>query len=361
MLNNPDYVPERWHLTLLVIALVTFCQLFNTFFASRLPLVEGVVVLALHLGGFVGILVTLWCLGERGDVKEVFLGFEDGGGWGNIGLSCLVGMLTPIFSLIGPDSATHLSEELQDASRSLPRAMVATALVNGAMGFVMLCTFCMMVGNVEEVLATPTGQPFIQVFYNVTNSKAATSGMTCILIIMSTFGCVGSIATSSRQIWAFARDKGLPFSEWLAYVRPGWDLPLNSIMVSYTIALLLSLINIGSSVAFNIITSLGTGALLSSYIVSISCVTLKRLRKEPLLPRRFSLGRLGLPLNVFSVCFLVLAFVMTFFPQSPKPELGAMNWNILVFGAIVIFSMVFFLVVGRHRYVGPVEYVRKGE
>ena len=140
-------------------------------------------------------------------------------------------MLTPIFSLIGPDSATHLSEELQDASKSLPRAMVATALVNGVMGFVMLCTFCMMVGNVDEVLATPTGQPFIQVFYNVTGSKAATSGMTSILIIMSTFGCVGSIATSSRQIWAFARDKGLPFSEWLAYVCSTDPLQIKMILI----------------------------------------------------------------------------------------------------------------------------------
>lgn len=131
--------------------------------------------------------------------------------------------------------------------------------------------------------------------------------------------------------------------------------------VSYTIAVLLSLINIGSSVAFNIITSLGTGALLSSYIVSISCVILKRLHNEPLLPRRFSLGRLGLPLNIFSVAFLVLAFIMTFFPQSPHPGVASMNWNILVFGTIVVFSTIFFVVVGRHRYAGPVEYVRKGE
>lgn len=135
-----------------------------------------------------------------------------------MGLSCLVGILSPIISFIGPDSATHMSEELRDASKTLPRAMIATAIINGSMGFVMVCTFCMMVGNVEEILATPTGQPFIQVFYNVTQSKAATNVMTSIIIILTTFGCVTNIATSSRQVWAFARDKGLPFSEWLAYV-----------------------------------------------------------------------------------------------------------------------------------------------
>lgn len=202
---------------MLVIALVTFCQLFNTFLAGQLPLVEGI-VLVLHLAGFFAILIPLWVCGEPSNTKEVFTTFTDGGGWGSIGLSCLVGMLSPIFSFIGPDSATHMSEELRDASKTLPRAMIATAIINGALGFIMLCTFCMLVGNVEEILATPTGQPFIQVFYNVTKSKAGTSAMTSILIVMAIFGCVTNVATSSRQVWAFARDKGLPFSGWLAHV-----------------------------------------------------------------------------------------------------------------------------------------------
>jgi amino acid transporter len=174
--------------------------------------------LILHICGFFAILIPLWVLGERSNASEVFTTFTDGGGWGSIGLSCLIGMLSPIFSFIGPDSATHMAEELQDAGKTLPRAMIATVIVNGSMGFIMLVTFCMMVGNVEEILGTPTGQPFIQVFYNCTGSKAGASVMTAIMITMSTFGCVTNIATSSRQVWAFARDQGLPFSPWLAYV-----------------------------------------------------------------------------------------------------------------------------------------------
>jgi amino acid transporter len=172
----------------------------------------------LHIAGFFGILIPIWVLGEKQDAKEVFTTFTDGGGWSSVGGSCLVGMLTPIFSFIGPDSATHMSEELRDASKTLPRAMIATALANGAMGFVMLVTFCMHLGNVEAILATPTGQPVIQMFYNVTGSKASTTAMVSVLIVMAAAGCVTNIATSSRQVWAFARDKGLPFSEWLAYV-----------------------------------------------------------------------------------------------------------------------------------------------
>lgn len=358
ILNNDSYTHHRWHTTLLVIAIVTFSQLFNTFFAHQLPIVEAV-ILILHMFGFFAILIPLWVMGQRGNAHDVFFTFTDGGGWGSTGLSCLVGLLSPIFSFVGPDSATHMSEELRDASYTLPRAMVTTTLVNGAMGFAMLVTFCMTLGDVDTILSTPIGQPFIQVFYNATGSKSGTSTLTAILITLTTFGCVTNIATSSRQVWAFARDQGLPFSSWLAHVRPGWDIPLNSVLVSYLIAVLLSLINIGSGVAFNIITSLGTGALLSSYIVSISCMTIKRIRNEPLLPTRFSLGRAGLAVNIFSVLFSCLALVITFFPTSPKPEAATMNWNILVYGAVILFSVVYFIFRGRHRYVGPVEYTKK--
>lgn len=324
-LNNPDYVPQPWHAVLLTWSVLTFSLVFNTFFASRLPLLEGV-VLALHILGFFAIIIPLWVLADiPRPASEVFFDFQDGGGWGNQGLSCLVGMLSPVFSFIGPDSATHMSEELKDASRTLPQAMIWTAAVNGALGFVAICTFVMTLGDLEEVLESPTGYPFIQVFFNATHSRAGTCVMVAIFIIMLVFGCVTNFATSSRQLWAFvsvvrpsiadfanhtdlfqARDKGTPASGWLSRVRPGWDIPLHSVIFTYIFAMLLTLINLGSAVALNIITSLGTGALVSSYIVSISCIIVKRIRNEPLLPKRWSLGRFGLPVNIFSVGFLSL-------------------------------------------------------
>lgn len=124
--------------------------------------------------------------------------------------------------------------------------------------------------------------------------------------------------------------------------------------------MLLSLINLGSSVAFNIVTSLGTGALICSYIVSISCIIIKRVRGEPLLPRRWDLGRWGLPINIFSVLFLTLVFIFSFFPESPQGlNAVSFNWNILIFGAVVILSGIYFVAHGRKVYVGPVAYVKK--
>lgn len=216
-INDANYVFENWQTTLFIIAISFFSIIFNTYLANRLPLVEGI-VLILHICGFFAILVPLWVLAPRNTAEEVFTQFTDGGNWGNIGLSCLVGMLSPIFSFIGPDSAVHMSEEIRDSSLVLPRAMIWTCLINGTLGFVMLVTFCFCLGNVDDILSNPDVMPFVQTFFIATNSNVGTSFMTAILIILTICGCISNVATASRQMFAFARDDGLPFSKFLAYV-----------------------------------------------------------------------------------------------------------------------------------------------
>lgn len=36
-----------------------------------------------------------------------------------------------------------------------------------------------------------------------------------------------------------------------------------------------------------------------------------------------------------------------------------MNWAIVVYGFVIIFSLIFYVAYGRRAYDGPVEYVRK--
>jgi len=83
-----------------------------------MPLLEGIVIV-FHAFGFLAVVVVLWVMGPRGD-SSVVTTFSDNG-WGSVGLSCLVGILSPIITLIGADSQCHLSEELEDAAYVLPR------------------------------------------------------------------------------------------------------------------------------------------------------------------------------------------------------------------------------------------------
>ena len=326
---------------------------------KKLPLVEGI-VLVIHVFGFFAVLITLWVLGPVGNAQEVFTTFNDYGDWGNQGLSSLVGILAVMIPLLGADGAVHMSEELRDASAVLPKAMILTTIFNGAMGWIMIITFCMVLGDLDEVIASPTGQPYIQVFYNVTQSYVGASVLSALVIVMAMFCNLSITATASRQLFAFARDRGVPFARWFAYVPPGWAVPMNSIVVSFVVSCLLAIINIGSTIALNNITSLSLCAILSSYIISIGLVFWRRLTNRELLPAKFTLSRpVGLALNAYSLAFLTIVFVFTFFPGSPNPTPAMMNWAILIYGSVMLFAGIYYFVSARKVYDGPVEYVRK--
>ena len=135
---------------------------------------------------------------------------------------------------------------------------------------------------------------------------------------------------------------------------------MNSIVVSFVVSCLLALINIGSTIALNNITSLSLVAILSSYIVSIGCMFWRRLTYQPLLPAKFTFTRpVGLFLNGFSLMFLVFSFIFAFFPGSPNPTVEMMNWACLIYGGVLVFAIIHYYVKARYVYDGPVEYVRK--
>lgn len=129
-----------WQATLLAIAFIVITVAFNLFCAKWLPMVETM-LLVLHTVSFFVFLIVLWVSSKHAPAKQVFTEFHDGGGWGNIGLSTLVGIGGPLWTFVGPDSAAHMSEELQDASYQLPRAMMWATLFNGITGIAMLITF----------------------------------------------------------------------------------------------------------------------------------------------------------------------------------------------------------------------------
>jgi choline transport protein len=104
-----------------------------------------------------------------------------------------------------------MAEEVRDASRTVPRVMISTVILNAVLGFVMVITFCFCITDLQAALGTTTGYPFIEVFYASTNSKAGTTVMVVIVILLIVCCAISQLATASRQAFAFARDEGLPF------------------------------------------------------------------------------------------------------------------------------------------------------
>jgi choline transport protein len=101
VLDYPSYSYDRWQGTLLVIAITLFSLLFNVLLGRRLALAETI-TLFLHVLGFIA---TLWAPVPKSNVYNtssvVFTQFTDRGGWGNKGLSCLIGMLSPVVAFLG--------------------------------------------------------------------------------------------------------------------------------------------------------------------------------------------------------------------------------------------------------------------
>lgn len=149
-LNNPSYTAQSWHVTLLMIGIACFATLFNTFGARQLPLLEGV-VLFIHIFGFFAIIIPLWAMAPKAPASEVFGSFSNFGGYSSIGAACFVGTLSATGSFAGSDAPAHLSEEVSDASRAVPRMMIATILLNGAMGFVMIITYVCSDSQVSSI------------------------------------------------------------------------------------------------------------------------------------------------------------------------------------------------------------------
>lgn len=214
----PDFNIKSWHTTLIAWASLFLVVFINTVAARLLPSIEGF-VLVLHLFGFFAILIPLVYLAEQHDASYVFGTFQNFSGWESQGTAWLIGLLSGTFTFLGYDGPSHMAEEVQDAARTVPWAMVSTILINGSLAIGMVMAFLFSVGDLSQVLKSDTGYNFIQVFFNATRSLTGTAVMTAILITINIFACICILASSSRITWAFARDHGLPFSGWVAKVR----------------------------------------------------------------------------------------------------------------------------------------------
>lgn len=136
-------------------------------------------------------------------------------------------------------------------------------------------------------------------------------------------------------------------------------IPLRAVLVSLGITCLVSLINIGSTVALNAMVSLAVVALLTSYLITIGCLVWRRMWGEPLPERRWSLGKYGMAFNIISLLFLAPIYFFVFWPLATPVVPSSMNWAVLMYGGIIIWSLVYYMVWGKHSYIGPVMVVKR--
>ncbi|KAK5070157.1 hypothetical protein LTR64_001994 [Lithohypha guttulata] len=264
--NDETYVAAKWQATLLIITVAIFITPFNIFAAKHLPLAEGIFVTG-HFFAFFPVVIILLVLAPKRSTKDVFLTFSDNGaGWPNVGLSTLVGQVSAIFSVLGSDSVAHMAEEVQDSSIVVPRAMTWSFIVNIPSTIGLLLTYLYCMPSVSDAVSHSSGYPFLYVFQEATGSASGATGLAIVILLLLAMITISAAASTSRQTFAFARDHGLPFSTWLSTVHPRWHVPANAIVFTCIFTIVLSLINIGSTAAFNAMLSLSATALMTTYV-----------------------------------------------------------------------------------------------
>lgn len=250
ILDYPDYEGTLWQGTLLSWLIVAVAIFVNAILPNLLPKIEiGMVVF--HIAGFIAIVATLLVMTPSfTSAHTVFATSLNEGGWPTQGLSYCVGFLGNVATFVGADASVHMAEEVSNASINIPRAILASMTINGVVGFAMMITLLFCLGDMDTVLETDTGYPFIQIFYDSVGNVAGATVMGAVVTALTWACATGIITTASRMTWSFARDRGLPFHKYLSRVSEGNRIPIISLLTVTGLACLLTLIYIGSYVAF---------------------------------------------------------------------------------------------------------------
>jgi amino acid transporter len=391
ILDNADYALQRWQGTLLSWAVVALAIFINCIVPSLLPKFE-VFILVFHIAGFISILATLLALAPKGSAASVFLTALNEGGWSSQGLSYCVGFLGNVATFVGADASVHMAEEIEHAALNIPRAIFISMSMNGLLGFAMMLTILFCLGNIQSVLDTATGFPFIQIFYNSVGSIAGATVMGAVVLSLTWACAIGITTTASRMTWSFARDRGTPFSDFLMKVEPRTQVPVAAVGVVTLFACLLTLIYIGSYTAFSDVISLTITGFYGSYFVPSAFLLYHRIKGHVLphgtpaesVPAPVVMGAndgdgkaetrpikvevaqarliwgpwnvpgiLGTINNAYACLYMIFVIFWSVWPPVTPVDAQTMNYSVVVTGGVIIFSIIWYHVRGKREYQGP--------
>lgn len=78
-------------------------------------------------------------------------------------------------------------------------------------------------------------------------------------------------------------------------------------------------------------------------------------------PRRWSLGRAGLAINIVAVLFILPLWFFAFWPTATPVTAETMNWASVIFMGVLSIAVVYYLAKGRREYDGPVALIKRDE
>lgn len=209
-------------------------------------------------------------------------------------------------------------------------------------------------GDIDTTATSATGVPVIEIFLNSTGSIAGSSVLSCLISVIVLVCANSLMAEGSRAVYAFARDHGLPFSQTLSKVSDSKKVPVYAIMLTCLVQIAFNSIYFGTITGFNTVISISTEGFYLSYAMPLLSRILAHVSgKKHRLEGPYSLGKFGLPLNIFGFLFLTFCCITFNFPTLNPVTVENMNYTSAAIGVVMVISLITWITTGRKRFTGP--------
>lgn len=263
----------------------------------------------------------------------VFGNFDNSRDW-SIGWSFMLSWMPCIWTIGGFDSCVHMSEEAKNATRSVPIGIIASITVCWVLGWIIciVAAFCIKDGDINAVISTSSGQAQAQIIFDCLGKQWAVAFMALIAFAQYLMGA--SILTAlSRQVWAFARDDGLPFIYGIIKViNPQLKVPLRATIFAGLFGLVFGLLILIGPTAANALFSLGVASNTIAWGMPVILVLLPS-GASKFKPGYFSLGKIGNTIvHSITSLWVFYVIVMSMFPTDKAIEKNTMNYTVVLNG-----------------------------
>lgn len=265
----------------------------------------------------------------------------EGSWWPTNGSTTMVflsGLLLTIYTITGFDASAHSSEETIDAARVVPKGILSAVIWSAIFGFVMISTFVAAIPSLPEAVKSGFG------FFGALLAPLPLPLRTALGlgIFAVNFLCgLAALTATSRMMFAFARDGGLPASKILRKVQPTTGTPIAATWTSAVLVILATLYGD----AF-LVLSTGCAVLLYISYIMPTAAGLFAEGKTWTEKGPFDLKTFSKPVGVLAILGgLLLAFVGI---QPPNQKV-----LYLVLGLVLALTVAWWAFGLRKRFAGP--------
>jgi amino acid transporter len=324
-----DNAPAQLTTELVAVGFLVFGTAVNLF-GGRVLRTLIYIALVCELIASAGIGIALLIFHRVNSLSVIF----NGGGTAH-GVHWLIGpFLLPVayiaYSFIGFEASASVGEEVHDANRALPKAVVYALAFGGVLVILAALGLVLAIPDLPAVLSGKDTNPIATTLEHSFGSAAGR--VTLVMLVVGFTSSMIAVQTAvSRAIWASARDKALPGSALLGKLSGREGMPRYAIGLTFVVACVL--VFFGTTKAFALLVSFASFGFILSYYMPIVGLAYRRLRRSIDLSGTWGERWIGIMIGV-AVVWLTAEIVNLVWPRAVYSD-WYLNWGVLIMTGVL--------------------------